>query len=52
MALFAQYAYAAAQEAVKDAGVQEMSDAEREPVVSLQNRVNDKKPANIFIERA
>jgi 3-oxoacyl-(acyl-carrier-protein) synthase len=34
MALFAQYAYAAAQEAVKDAGVEDMSDAERENVVS------------------
>lgn len=35
MALFAQYAYAAAQEAVRDAGIQDMSDEERESVVRI-----------------
>jgi 3-oxoacyl-(acyl-carrier-protein) synthase len=33
MALFAQYAMAAAQEAVEDAGLQNLSESERENVV-------------------
>jgi hypothetical protein len=35
MALFAQYAYAAAREALEDAEIQNMSDEEREKVVRL-----------------
>jgi 3-oxoacyl-(acyl-carrier-protein) synthase len=35
MALFAQYAMAAAQEAVEDAGLDKLSDADREKVVCI-----------------
>jgi 3-oxoacyl-(acyl-carrier-protein) synthase len=35
MALFSQYAVAAAQEAIEDAGLQDMTEEERENVVRL-----------------
>jgi 3-oxoacyl-(acyl-carrier-protein) synthase len=40
MALFAQYALAAAQEAIEDAGLQHMSDEEKEQVVCLHSYYN------------
>jgi 3-oxoacyl-(acyl-carrier-protein) synthase len=40
MALFAQYAYAAAQEALEDAGIQNMTDEEREKVVCLSTSIS------------